>query len=86
MLAELPELGQVSGKQIAALAGVAAFARDSGSYRGRRCIWGGRAQVRCKLYMAALTGTRYNPVLRALLSTAESGGQAGESGAGGVHA
>lgn len=65
LLAELPELGQVSGKQIAALVGAAPVARDSGTQRGRRHIWGGRAHVRSALYMAALVGVQHNPVLRA---------------------
>ncbi|MEX0750613.1 MAG: IS110 family transposase [Dehalococcoidia bacterium] len=65
MLALLPELGTLTGKQIAALVGVAPFNRDSGTLRGRRTVWGGRAQVRSALYMAALVGTRWNPVLKA---------------------
>ncbi len=65
LLAELPELGTLDRKQIAALVGVAPLNRDSGAWRGRRTIWGGRAAVRAALYMAALVGTRHNPVLRA---------------------
>lgn len=65
LLAELPELGQLSAKQISALVGVAPLNRDSGTLRGRRSIWGGRAPVRAVLYMAALVATRYNPVIRA---------------------
>ncbi|MEM1118747.1 MAG: IS110 family transposase, partial [Bacteroidota bacterium] len=65
LIAELPELGRLSGKQIAALVGVAPLARDSGTLRGRRTTWGGRSSVRRALYMAALVATRYNPVLRA---------------------
>lgn len=64
LLAELPELGRLSSKEIAALVGVAPFNGDSGRARGRRAIWGGRASVRCALYMAALVGVRHNPVLR----------------------
>ena len=64
LIAELPELGQLSGKQIAALVGVAPLARDSGRLRGRRSVWGGRAPVRAALYMAALSASRFNPVLR----------------------
>ena len=64
LLAELPELGRLSPKQIAALVGVAPFNCDSGTLRGRRAIWGGRAPVRRALYMAALVGVRFNPVLR----------------------
>lgn len=78
LLAELPELGQVSGKQIASLSGVAAFARDSGNFRGRRCIWGGRAQVRCKLYMAALTAICWNPVVREFYQRLKAAGKPGK--------
>jgi len=63
LLAELPELGQLDRRQIAALAGVAPFNRDSGRWRGRRTIWGGRASVRGALYMAALVAARRNAVL-----------------------
>jgi transposase len=65
LLAELPELGTLSGRQIAALVGVAPFARDSGTLRGKRCIWGGRAPVRNVLYMATLSAVRWNPPLAA---------------------
>ncbi len=65
LLAQLPELGTRNRKQIAALVGVAPLNRDSGAWRGRRTIWGGRAAVRAVLYMAALAGSRHNPVLRA---------------------
>ncbi len=65
LLAELPELGTLNRKQIAALVGVAPLNRDSGTWRGHRSIWGGRAAVRAALYMAALVGSRHNPVLRA---------------------
>ena len=64
LLAYLPELGILNRKQIAALVGVAPFNRDSGPYRGKRSVWGGRARVRSALYMAALVGSRRNPVLR----------------------
>ena len=64
LLADLPELGTLNRKQIAALIGVAPFNRDSGSLKGRRSIWGGRAPVRCALYMATLVATRRNPVIR----------------------
>ena len=64
LLAHFTELGSLGGKQAAALAGVAPLNRDSGTLRGRRTVWGGRAPVRAALYMAALVGTRYNPVLR----------------------
>jgi transposase len=65
LLAELPELGALNRKEIAALVGICPFNRDSGSHRGRRRIWGGRASVRAVLYMAALTATRRNPVIQA---------------------
>lgn len=64
LLAELPELGTLNRKQICALAGLAPFNRDSGSLKGRRSIWGGRAPVRSALYMAALVATRRNSVIR----------------------
>lgn len=64
LLAELPELGQLDRKQIAALVGVAPFNRDSGTMRGQRRVWGGRASVRAALYMATLVATRFNPVIR----------------------
>jgi len=65
LLADLPELGTLGRKQIAALVGVAPFNRDSGAWRGRRTIWGGRAAVRSALYMAALVASRWNPVIAA---------------------
>lgn len=61
---ELPELGQLGGKAIAKLVGVAPLACDSGQWRGRRMIWGGRATVRSSLYMSALTAMRFEPGLR----------------------
>ena len=65
LLADLPELGRLNRKQIAALVGVAPLNRDSGQYRGRRRTWGGRAPVRATLYMAAVASVRCNPVIRA---------------------
>lgn len=65
LVGELPELGTVSDKQIAALAGVAPLARDSGKLKGKRLVWGGRASVRTALFMAVLCGRRWNPVLKA---------------------
>ena len=65
LLSRMPELGSLSSKQIAALAGLAPMNRDSGLSRGRRTIWGGRAEVRAVLYMAAVTAARCNPLLRA---------------------
>ena len=65
LLAMLPELGRLTGKEIAALVGVAPFNRDSGKHHGERVIWGGRAQVRRLLYMAAVCAMRCNPVIKA---------------------
>lgn len=65
LLALLPELGRLGHKEIAALAGVAPFNRDSGQHRGERIIWGGRAPVRRVLYRAAVSAMRCNPVIRA---------------------
>jgi transposase len=64
LLAELPELGSLNRKQIAALVGVAPLNRDSGTLQGIRTCWGGRANIRQVLYMAALTAVRRNPVIR----------------------
>lgn len=64
LIACLPELGQLDRKAIAALVGVAPFNRDSGTLRGRRRVWGGRATVRAALYMATLSAVRHNPTLR----------------------
>lgn len=66
LVALMPELGTLSDTQAAALAGVAPFNHDSGQFRGQRHIFGGRAQVRSVLYMAALVASRYNPILKAL--------------------
>lgn len=66
LLITLPELGTLSGKQIAALAGLAPFAKDSGNARGKRHIAGGRSIVRAALYMPALSAITHNPVIRAL--------------------
>lgn len=64
LLVELPELGQASRQQIATLVGVAPINRDSGTFRGQRRTWGGRATIRTTLYMATLTATRHNPLIR----------------------
>ena len=64
LLVDLPELGRLNRKEIAALVGVAPFNRDSGNQRGKRMIWGGRANVRAALYMGALVAVRHNPVIR----------------------
>ena len=65
LIADLPELGTLSRRRIAALVGVAPFNRDSGTMRGRRTVQGGRANVRATLYMAALVASRHNPDLKA---------------------
>jgi transposase len=65
MLAQLPELGSLNRRAISGLVGVCPYSRDSGTMRGRRRIWGGRAQVRAALYMATLVATRHNPVIGA---------------------
>jgi transposase len=64
LIGELPELGHLNRKEIAALVGVAPYARESGSWRGRRTIWGGRRTVRNALYMATLSATRCNPMIQ----------------------
>jgi transposase len=64
MLAEVPELGRLNRKQIAALVGVAPLNRDSGTHRGKRSVWGGRASARAVLYMATLSAVRWNAPLR----------------------
>ena len=64
LLAQLPELGTLNRRQIAALVGVAPFNRDSGTVRGKRRVWGGRARIRAVLYMGALVDSRFNPVIR----------------------
>lgn len=64
LLALLPELGRMSRKQVAALVGVAPYAFESGKLKGKRCVWGGRAPVRHVLYMAAMSASNWNPVLK----------------------
>jgi transposase len=66
LVAELPELGQCSRRQIASLAGVAPINRDSGAFRGQRTTWGGRARVRSALYMATLTAVKHYPPIQHL--------------------
>jgi transposase len=66
LLADVPELGTTGHKQISTLIGLAPLNRDSGRWRGKRSIWGGRAHVRAVLYMATLSAVRFNPVLQAL--------------------
>lgn len=75
LLAELPELGSLDRKKISALVGVAPLNRDSGTMRGRRTTWGGRASVRAALYMAALTATRHNPTIAAFYKRLRNAGK-----------
>jgi transposase len=76
LVAELPELGKVNREQIAALAGLAPYDHESGKFKGRRSCFGGRAQVRCTLYMAALAAKRFNPIVRALSQRLSARGKA----------
>ncbi len=64
LIADLPELGQLNHKEISALVGVAPFCRDSGTMKGKRTIWGGRASVRAALYMAAVSAISHNPPIK----------------------
>jgi len=64
LIGELPELGNVSHKKIAALAGIAPYCRDSGTLKGKRTIWGGRRQVRTAVYMATLSAKKFNPAIK----------------------
>lgn len=75
LLARVPELGHLGRKEITALVGLAPHSRDSGTLRGRRRIWGGRADVRAALYMGALVGVRYNPTLRAFYTRLRTAGK-----------
>lgn len=75
ILAALPELGSLDRKAIAALVGVAPLNRDSGQFRGKRMVHGGRAPVRTALYMGALVATRCNPVIRAFYQRLLSAGK-----------
>jgi transposase len=65
LLAEVPELGELNGREVSALVGLAPINRDSGTLRGKRTIFGGRPQVRKVLFMAALVASRFNPVIKA---------------------
>jgi len=75
LLAQMPELGQLNRREIAALVGVAPFNRDSGRMRGKRAIYGGRRPVRHGLYMAALVAARHNPVLRTFYQRLRAAGK-----------
>ena len=76
LVAEVPELGLVNRKEIAALIGVAPFNYDSGALRGKRAVWGGRAHVRAVLYMSTLAAVRHNPVLKAFYERLRAVGKA----------
>ncbi len=76
LLAEVPELGNLSRREISALVGVAPINRDSGTMRGRRTIFGGRAGVRTALYMSALVAARFNPVIKAFYMRLLAAGKA----------
>ncbi len=76
LLIELPELGKLNRRKIAALVGVAPLNRDSGTMRGRRTVWGGRAKLRAILYMAALVASRRNPIIAAFYQRLLDAGKA----------
>jgi len=75
LLSFVPELGKLDRKQIAALVGVAPFNRDSGGWRGRRAIWGGRSAVRCVLYMATVAAVRCNATVKAFYARLRAAGK-----------
>ncbi|MBW2251741.1 MAG: IS110 family transposase [Deltaproteobacteria bacterium] len=75
LICDLPELGLLSRKKIAMLAGLAPANYDSGKFKGRRRIWGGRASVRSGLYMATLAATRYNPTIKAFYQRLTAAGK-----------
>ena len=76
MVGQVPELGTLDAKPLAALVGVAPFNRDSGTLRGRRTVYGGRAEVRAVLYMGALVATKHNPVIKAFYKRLCAAGKA----------
>ncbi len=76
ILIELPELGSLNRRKVAALVGVAPLNRDSGTMRGRRTVWGGRAKLRSTLYMAALVASRCNPIIAAFYQRLVNAGKA----------
>ena len=75
LIALLPELGSMNRKQVAALVGVAPYAFESGTLKGRRCIWGGRANVRQVLYMAAMSASNWNPAFKAFHDRLKAAGK-----------
>ena len=76
LIVDLPELGALSRKQIAALVGVTPLNRDSGTLRGKRIVWGGRAHVRAALYMSTLVATKHNPVIMGFYQRLRAAGKA----------
>ncbi len=76
LIASLPELGHLTGKQISALGGVAPFNRDSGTLRGKRTVWGGRDNIRTALYMATIVATRHNAYIHAFYQRLLAAGKA----------
>jgi transposase len=78
LIADLPELGRLDRRRIAALAGLAPIARDSGTFRGRRMIMGGRPHIRRVLYMATLTAIKHNPAIRAFHRRLVTAGRPGK--------
>jgi transposase len=78
LIADLPELGRLDRRRIAALAGLAPIARDSGTFRGRRMIMGGRPHIRRVLYMATLTAIKHNPAIRAFHQRLVAAGRPGK--------
>lgn len=78
LLSQLPELGHLNGRQIAKLVGVAPLNRDSGIHKGRRRIWGGRAELRATLYMAALVAVRWQPELKVFYQRLRAAGKPGK--------
>lgn len=75
LIGDLPEIGNLNRAQITSLAGLAPFNHDSGKFKGKRSIWGGRASVRRTLYMAALTARRFNPLIRRFAQRLEAKGK-----------
>ena len=86
LLAYLPELGTLDRRKIAALVGVAPFNRDSGTLRGKRTVWGGRARIRAVLYMGALVASRHNPVIRDFYQRLLAAGKPKKRGPHSLHA
>jgi len=75
LMASLPELGQLDSRKIAALAGLAPHAADSGQHRGKRCIWGGRETARRALYIAAFIASRFDPTIKAFRKRLQDAGK-----------